>query len=46
MESSQEFAEYFILSIGIIIFIGLPICSLVNFFCCRKNREHIYIEIP
>lgn len=46
MESSEKFAEYFVLSIGIIIFIGLPICSLVNCLCCRKKREYIYLEIP
>ena len=46
MESSQEFAEYFILSIGIIIFIGLPICAITSCLCCKKRREHMYLEIP
>lgn len=46
MEPSQEFAEYFVLSIGIIIFIVFPICAITNCVCCKKKREHIYLEIP
>lgn len=46
MGTSEEFAEYFILSIGIIIFIGLPICAITKCLCFKKRREHMYIEIP
>lgn len=46
MGTSKEFAEYFILSLGIILFIGLPICALTSCLCCKKHREHMYLEIP
>lgn len=46
MSSLEEFGEYFIISIGIIIFIGFPICALTKCFCCKNKRENIYVEIP
>jgi len=46
MDLVQEFAEYFILSLGIIIFIGFPICALTNCLFCKKRNENVYIEFP
>lgn len=46
MNLGQSFSEYFIISIGIIIFIIFPICALTNCICCRKKQEHFYHELP
>ena len=46
MNPTQTFSAYFVISIGIIIFIVFPICAIINCVCCKKKRQHIYLDIP